>query len=72
MDTRDLKRIMEENCEQLSKLLEDCQDNMTGIGLLSKVMGPVLEEYRQLQEQTFHCTDCAPVPESDTDQVTVS
>lgn len=57
MDTNELKRLLNDSCDELSRILDDCQSGPSENVRVVEVMGPILQEFRELQEQVFGETE---------------
>lgn len=53
MDTNRLKRLLNENCDELSLILDDCRNESAENVRVVDVMEPMLRETRELMEQVF-------------------
>jgi hypothetical protein len=54
MDANELKRLLDENCDQLARILDECRNGPAENVRVVDVMGPVLQEFRELKEQVFY------------------
>ena len=53
MDTNELKRLLDDSCDQLSRILDECRSGPAENVRVVDVMEPLLQEFRELQEQVF-------------------
>ena len=53
MDTNELKRLFDENCAELARILTECRNGPAENVRVVEVMEPLLQEFRELQEQVF-------------------
>lgn len=54
MDTNELKRLLDENCDELARILDDCRSGPAENVRVVEVMDPLLQEFRELQELVFY------------------
>ena len=54
MDTNELKRLLNDSCEELSRILDDCRSGPAENVRVVEVMDPLLQKFRELQEQVFY------------------
>ena len=54
MDTNELKRLLDESCNELSRILDECRSGPAENVLVAEAMEPLLQEFRDLQEQVFY------------------
>ena len=54
MDTNELKRLLDENCDELARILDDCRSGPAENVRVVDVMEPLLREFMELQEQVFY------------------
>lgn len=52
----ELKKVLDENKNQLSDILCECQNGLPGQALLNEKMTPLLEEFGVIEEQLFKLT----------------
>lgn len=57
MDTNELKRLLNESCDELSRILDDCRSGPAENVRVVEVMDPLLQQFRELQEQVFGETE---------------
>lgn len=53
MDTNEIKRLLDENCAELARILDECRSGPAENVRVVEVMEPLLQEFRELQEQVF-------------------
>lgn len=53
VDTNEMKRILDESCAELARILDDCRSEPAENVRVVEVMEPVFQEFRELQEQVF-------------------
>lgn len=53
MDTNEMKRILDESCTDLAQTLDDCRNGPAENVRVVEVVEPLLQEFRELQEQVF-------------------
>ena len=51
MDVNDLIQILENNQEQLTHILNDCEEGSSELVLLASKMGPILENFSLLESE---------------------
>lgn len=54
MDTNALKRLLDENCNDLEHILADCRSGPAEIVHPAEVMEPLLQEFIELKDQVFN------------------
>ena len=54
MNTNELKRILDESCQELAQILDDCRNGPAVNVRVADVMEPMLREARELKEQLFY------------------
>lgn len=54
MDANKMKRLLDENCDQLARILDECRSGPAENVRVVDVMGPVLQEFRELKDQVFY------------------
>ena len=54
MDSNGLKRLLNENCDELSLILDECRSGPAENVRVVDVMEPMLRKFRELQEQLFY------------------
>ena len=54
MDTNELKRLLSKNCDELTRILDDCRSGPAENVRVVDIMEPLLLEFRELQEQAFY------------------
>ena len=54
MDTNELKRLLSENCDELTRILDDCRNGPAENVIVAEAMEPMLQEFRELQDQVFY------------------
>ena len=54
MDTNELKRLLNDSCDELSRILDECRSGPAENVRVVEVMEPLLQELRALQEQVFY------------------
>ena len=57
MDTNELRRLLDENCAELARLLDECRNGPAENVRVVEVMDPLLQEFRELQEKVFGETE---------------
>ena len=53
MDRNELKRLLSESCDDLARILDECRSGPAENVRVVEVMEPLLQEFRELQEQVF-------------------
>lgn len=53
MDANELKRILDESCEELAQVMDDCRNGPAVNVRVVDVMESVLQELQDLKEQLF-------------------
>ena len=53
MDTNELKRLLDDSSDELSRILDDCRSGPAENVRVVEVMEPLLQELRELQGQVF-------------------
>ena len=53
MDTDVLKRLLDENCNDLERILADCRSGPAELVHTAEVMEPLLQEFKELKDQLF-------------------
>lgn len=53
MDTNELKRLLDEDCAELARILDDCRGGSAENVRVVEVMEPMLQAFKELQEQVF-------------------
>lgn len=54
MDANVLKRLLDESCDELSRILDECRNGPAENVRVVKVMEPLLQEFRDLKDQVFY------------------
>lgn len=54
MDTDTLKRLLDENCNDLERILANCRSGPAELVHTAEVMEPLLQEFRELKNQVFN------------------
>ena len=54
MDANKMKRLLDENCDQLARILDECRGGPAENVRVVDVMGPMLQEFRELKDQVFY------------------
>lgn len=54
MDVNVLKRLLNENCDELSRILDECRSGPAENVRVVEVMEPLLQEFRDLKDQVFY------------------
>ena len=53
MNANELKRILDESCEELAQILEDCRNGPAVNVRVADVMEPMLREVQELKDLVF-------------------
>lgn len=53
MDANGLKRLLNENCDELSRILDVCRSGPAENVRVVEIMEPLLQEFRELKDQVF-------------------
>ena len=53
MDANELKRLLDENCNELARILDECRSGPAENVRVVDVLEPLLQEFLELQEQVF-------------------
>jgi hypothetical protein len=54
MDANVLKRLLDESCDELSRILDECRSGPAENVRVVEVMEPLLQEFRDLKDQVFY------------------
>ncbi len=53
MDTKEWKRVLDENCDKLAQILDDCRKDSAINLRVVEVMEPMLREIQELKDLVF-------------------
>ena len=59
MDTKEWKRVLDENCDKLAQILDDCRKDSAINLRVVEVMEPMLREIQELKDLVFCETEHA-------------